>query len=230
MGVDQRLSEAIGPGASRIDKAGLELGGIDVGGDAVGGADDELDAGEDRFRDLSLILDLGAAERVLQDPLKAAPEVGVVAIARHVDQARHEPGERIAAQEQPDLLPLLEVQDLLSDPEQLVVVGLQQLVARIGLEDVGQRLAGVPRRRQVGALDHLRDLVAQQRNVARVAVVRGRGEQPEEAVLADDLAFGVEPLHPDVVEIDRAMHGRAGIRLGDHERPGLARLTAGLGR
>ena len=87
--------------------------------------------------------------------LEAAPELGVVALARHVDQARDEPGERIAAEEQPDLLPLLQVQDLLGDPEQLLLVGLEQLVARIGVEDVDQRLAGVAGRRQVRARDHL---------------------------------------------------------------------------
>ncbi len=85
-------------------------------------------------------------------------------------------------------------------------------------------------RRQVGALHHPRDLVPEQRDVARIAVVRGRGEQAEEAVLADHLALGVEPPDPDVVQIDRAVHGRARVRLGDHQRRRIARPAPDLRR
>ena len=117
------------------------------------------------------------------------------------------------------------MQDLLRDLEQLVFGHLEQLVARIGLEDVGQRLGRVPGTRQVGALHHPLDLVPEQRNVARVAVVGGRGEQAEEAVLADHLALGVEALDPDEIQIHRAVHRRAGVRLGDHQRRRIARAA-----
>ncbi len=228
--VDQGVVQPIGPGARRLDQARLELGGIEVSGDAVRRAHDELDAGEDRFRELGLVLHLGAAQRLPQDLLEAAPDLGVVALARHVDEARHEPGERVAPEEQADLLPLLQVQDLLRDLEQLLFRHLEQLVARIRLENVGQRLARVPGRRQVGALHHALDLVPEQRDVARIAVVRGRGEQAEEAVLADHLALGVEPLDPDEVQVHRAVHGRARVRLGDHQRRRIARPAPDLRR
>ncbi len=199
-------------------------------GNAVRGADDELDAGQDRFRDLGLELDLGAVQRLLQDVLKPAPDLGVVALARHVDEAGDEAREGVAAQEQAERLALVQVQDLLHDLEQLVVAGLQQLVARIGLEDVDQRLARVAGGRQAGALDQPRDLVPEQRDLARIAIVGGRGEQAEEAVLAQDLALGVEPADAEVVEIDRPVHGRAGVGLGDHQRHRGARLAAQLRR
>ena len=222
VGVDQRLVQAVGPRARGFGQARLELDGIDLRRDAGGRAHDEMDAGEDRFRDLRLELDLGAAERLLQDILEAAPDLGVVSLARHVDQARDEPGERIAAQEQPDLLPLLQMQDFLRDLEQLVLRHLEQLVARIGLEDVGERLGRVPGGRQVGARHHRGHLVPKQGNVARIAVVGRRGEQAEEAVLAHHPALGVETLDADEIQIDRAMHRRAGVRLGDHQRHRVA--------
>ena len=37
-------------------------------------------------------------------------------------------------------------------------------------------------------------------------------------MLADHLALLVEALDPDIVEIDGAMHGRAAVGLGDHQR------------
>ena len=229
-GVDQAVAQDVAPRARGLDQPRLDLAAIDVGRDAVGGADDELDAGQDRFRDLGLVLDLGAVQRLLQDVLEAPPEVGVVALARDVDQARDEPGEGVAAQEQADGLALVQVQDLLHGLEQLVVVGLEQFVPRVGLEDVGERLARVAGRRQLGALEHPRHLVAEQRDLARIAIVGGRGEQAEEAVLADHLALGVEAADPDVVEIDRPVHGRARVRLGDRERHRRARLLADLRR
>ena len=113
MGVDQRLVQAVGPRARGLGQARLELGGIDLGRDAVGRAHDELDAGEDRSETCawySTSVPPSACCRML---LEAAPELGVVALARHVDEAGDEAGEGVAAQEQPDLLPLLQMQDLL---------------------------------------------------------------------------------------------------------------------
>ena len=218
VGVDQGLGEHVVPGARRLDQARLDLGPVDILRDAFRGADDELDAGQDRFRDLGLELDLGAVQRLLQDVLKPAPDLGVVALARHVDEAGDEAREGVAAQEQAQRLALVQVQDLLHDLEQLVVAGLQQFVARIGLEDVDQRLARVAGGREAGALDQPRDLVPEQRDLAWIAIVGGRGEQAEEAVLAQDLAVGVEPADAQVVEIDRPVDGRAGVGLGDHQR------------
>ena len=83
---------------------------------------------------------------------------------------------------------------------------------------------------QVGARDHPLDLAAQQRDLARIAVVGGGREQAEEAVLAEHPALGVEPPHADVVEIDRAVHGRAAVGLGDHQRHRQARQAAHLRR
>src|SRR2546428_9783661 len=98
-------------------------------------------------------------------------------------------------------MPLLEMQDRPRGAEQILFGGLEQLVARIAIEYVHQRLAGVAAGRQAGALDDVGDLAAKQRNIRGIRAVGSRGEQPEKAVLAGDLALGVEPLDRDVVEI-----------------------------
>jgi hypothetical protein len=48
-------------------------------------------------------------------------------------------------------------------------------------------------------------------------VVRGVGEQPEEAVLADHLAHVVDPLDRDVVQVVGPVHSGPGIRLGQDQ-------------
>ena len=61
--------------------------------------------------------------------------VGGVVLARHVDQAREEAPEDVAAHEEAGLLPVAQAQDAHRGVEQLVLVDLEQLVARIVLQD-----------------------------------------------------------------------------------------------
>ncbi len=157
-----------------------------------------------------------------QDVLDAQPELGVVAVARQVDEAGDEALERIAAGEEGDALALLQMQDAEGDVVELVLGDLEQLVARVGLEDVGEGLAVVAGRREAGARQAVGDLLAEQRNLARILAVGAGGEQADEELLADDVAGGVELLHADGVHVHGPMHGRAAVGLGDHEHPRLA--------
>ena len=54
-------------------------------------------------------------------------------------------------------------------------------------------------------------------------MVGGRRVEADEAALAHDVARGVEFLDADVVEVARAMDGRAGIRFREDEGLGFAR-------
>ena len=76
----------------------------------------------------------------------------------------------------------------MADPEQLVHGDLEQLVARVGLEDLDERLLVVAAGRERGALEHRVDLAAQDRDLARAGVVGGVGVEAEEAPLADHAA------------------------------------------
>ena len=152
--------------------------------------------------------------RIAGDPL---PDGGVVAVAGQVDEAGEEAAVDVAAHEQLQLAALAGVHHLGGDRHEVVDRGLEQLVARIGLQHVHQRLAGVAHRVQADDVDHLCGLLAQHRDPAYGLGVGGRGEQAEEAALADDLAVVVELLHADVVEEDRAVHGRLRVGLGQHQ-------------
>src|SRR4029077_16049499 len=100
------------------------------------------------------------------------------ALTRHVDEARGEALERIAANEQRDALPFLEVENTNDRIEQLVFIGLKQFVARESVQDMRQRLAVMARRCKAGAFYDPTNLATQQWDRARAAAVRQRGEMP----------------------------------------------------
>src|SRR3546814_7313582 len=82
----------------------------------------------------------------------------VVAVARHKDHAGHEALEGVAAHEEGGAVTLLQVQHADRDLVQVLDRDLEQLVARIVLEDVQQGLAVVAARREAGKLHHGIDL------------------------------------------------------------------------
>ena len=95
------------------------------------------------------------------------------------------------------------------DLEQLVEGGLKELVARMVLEDLDQRLLVVAAVREGGALQDPVDLPPQQRNLIRPRLVRLVGVEAEEAPLADHLSACVEALHPHVIEVGGSVNGGA---------------------
>ena len=229
-GVHQRVLELVGPVARRLHQPRLDLSHRIVRRPAGLGLDDEVDARQHALGELRGEGGAGAVQRRLQDRLHAPPQFRVVAVARHEDQAGGEAVERVPAHEQRQPLPLLQVQDAERGVVQLLDSGLEQLVARVGLQDVEQRLAVVAPRVEAGALDHRGDLAADEGDVARAAVVGGGGEQPDDQPLADDPPLGVEALQQHHVHVHRPVHGGTRVGLGDHQRAGRAQELAHVGR
>ena len=154
-------------------------------------------------------IDARAVERLAQDGLDLEPDARVKALLGHEDQTCHEALERVGAYEQPDLLAFLQFDDAHGRREEIVGLGLQQLVLGTGVEHVEQHLAGVARGRQARAPHDGIDLVAHERDRARPRHVCLRGIQPQDAPLAHDLAGRVEAAYADVVQVGGPMHGRA---------------------
>ncbi len=230
-GVLERVAQPVGPGMRGLGELALEILGVEIGRDALGRADREENPGQHRFGELDLILALARADRRHEDRLQPLAQGGVVAVARDVDEAGEEAAEGIGPDEEPDPLALLQMEDLAADAVEQLGVGLEELVARIGLEDVDERLAVVAGGRVAGPRDDRLDLAAEQRDLARAAVVGGRGEEAEEAMLARDAAVRRVALDADHVEIGSAMHGAARRALGDQQRcQGIARALADRGR
>ena len=172
----------------------------------------------------------GAVEGLRQDRLPLPPQLSRVILARRVDETGEETLEGVAAHEKPQPLPLLEMQDRPRRAQQVLFGGLEQLVARIAVEYVHQRLPGMAAGRQARALDDVGDLATKQRNIRGIRAVGGRGEQPEKAVLAGDLTLAVETLDRDIVEVTGTVHRGARSGLGHDQQLGPARVRADLRR
>ncbi len=186
------------------------------------GAHDHVHAGMNRAGDLHLRLDGRAAEPIEHDLLDALPHLGVVAVARHVDEAGIKAVERIAAHQNAHRAPLIQVDDSAHDADQVLHIGLEQLVARIGFQHIQHGLAVVAVRVETEVLDDPLDFAAQDRNVARTAIVRTRSPQSQKPMLARHAAAAVEGLDADVVEILGAVHRCDRVGFRDVQQSALA--------
>ncbi len=227
--LDQRGAEVVVPRPGRLDEPRLELGEVDVLRRAVGTVDDVVHAREHRLGELEEPVDVRAAERVGEDPGDALTVLGVEPIPRDADEALDEAIEPIPTHEQAQPLALAEGEDPDRDVEQIVALNLEHGVPRVGLEDLDERLVVMAVRREPGALEHVVDLAAHDRNLARARFVRNARVQAEESALTDDRAVRVELLDADVIEVRGAVHRGPRVRLRDHERVRRAGELDGAG-
>ena len=224
-GLQQGVAKIVGPGAAHRLQAALQVLDVVARRALRVDVDDEPDPGQDRFREKHRELGVGAAERLLQDPLDHQPAGGGVPVPRHEHDAGVEPPETVRVHEQPDPLPLLQVEDPHRGLEQLAGRDLEEQLAREGVDDVLQGLGGVARARVAGAAEHRGGLAPQQGDVARHAVVGGGGVEAEEPAHLADIAIGVELTDADVVEMARPVHGGADVRAGEHQQLRLLRVA-----
>src|SRR5690242_19214059 len=115
-------------------------------------------------------VEIGAlsVERAHQQPLPLLSHPRRVMLPRRVNHARDEALERVAAHEQAEALTVGEVKDARGDTQQLVFGDLEQLVARIAVENADQLLFGVAAVRKTCPLDDIGGLSTQQGYVGGV--------------------------------------------------------------
>ena len=158
---EQGVLQAVFPTPRDVDQALFDLAHVEGRNDRVLGAHDDQQARQCGLRKMHLELRGAALEGLHQLCLDALALLGVVVLARDVDEAGDEAREGVGADEQANALTLSEAQDAGGGGEQLVDRALEKLVARVLLEDRAQRLAGVALGHQPGALDHALDLATQ---------------------------------------------------------------------
>ena len=153
---------------------------------------------------------------------KPVAQVRIEALARREHQAGDEPADRIAAREQRHAAAFLQLQDA----ERMVVerglVDLEQLVARIGIEDGQQRLAVMTVGVEARPAQHAVDPAAQQRHVLDARVIGGRGEQPDQAAFTGHAALDVVGLDDRAIHRATAVDQAGTIRLDDQDVVGPA--------
>ena len=230
VGGGERLVQAVDPAAhDRFDRA-VERGVIGIRRFALGAADDEVHAHQRAFRKERIEGTHLAIERRCEIIADQRPDPAVVALARNVNEDRDKAVEAVAPRQHAHARTLAELKDGKRELIEQVFVDLEQFVARIGLQHIDQRLAGMARRLEAGTADDVVGLAPQIGNGAHRPRIGSRGEQPADAVFADQLAVPVETLDADIIHVDAAMHRRAQGRLGDDKEPRLLHERANFRR
>ena len=214
----QAVGEVLLPGPGRRDQALLDGGQVHVGsGAARGEPDDEVQPGQHRLRHPGRVPHRRAPEGLHQHVLNDQADRGGVAVAGQVDQARHVAPEGVVADEEPGAAPLLQLQHPQADPGERLHVGGEQLVARVGLQDAQQVLAGVAAGAEAAGREHRGHLAVDHGHRGDALGVRRGAEQAEEAPLPHHLTGPVVDLDAHVVQVGGAVHGGAAVGLGEHE-------------
>ena len=157
-----------------------------------------------------------------EDRCEALAQCCIKALARGEDQVGGEAADDVAAREQRNAAALLQLQDAQHLVVERVLVDLEQLVARVGIEDRRQRLAVVAMGIDAGAAQHARHPASQQRHIGHHRVIGGGGEQAGEAPLAGDAAVGVVGFHDHAIHRPAAMDQRWPVGLHDQYVVGAA--------
>ena len=110
--------------------------------------------------------------------------------------------------------------------EQVGLVTLEQLGARVGLEDVLQSAGVVRSGSQPRLIHHLGDGAAQERDRARALRERLAGEQAGDDLEPEHFAVVVEAVHQHRLHVGRAVDGRAHRRLRDSHQLGAEQVVA----
>jgi hypothetical protein len=196
----------------------LQLCNVHLRGRPVVAADDELHPYQRPIREKGIECRDAAPVSLGEQHADALAHGGSIAVARHVDEHRHETIEAVDASQHPHARPRLEVQDGFAPFPELLRLDLEQLVARKSLEHVHQRLSGVTGHRIRRSLLDRFHLAAHERDLARRPDVSLGGEEAHHADLAVERAVAAIGLDTDIVHVHTAMHPAHDARLGDDER------------
>jgi hypothetical protein len=190
--------------------------------------DDEMHAGEPALGEGGIVGGDMAVEDFGEVVADAFAHLAVVAVAGHEDEHGDEAVELVGARQGAHPGALAQRQHRLCVLAQKRHADLEELVARVALEHVDERLAGVIRRVQTRFRDHRLGLRPEIGDLHHRAGVGAGGEQAHHAQLALQIALPVEGLDADIVEIDAAVNDRLGICLGDDQRVGSMQEGADL--
>ena len=128
--LDERVVQVVGPGSRGLRESRLDLGHVVVLAGAGLAVDHDVQAREHGLGDAGAEVEARAAEGVAEDVLDPPADLRVVALEWEEHEAGDEAAEHVAPHEEADAPPLSEVQDRERGLVQVVLVDLEELVAR----------------------------------------------------------------------------------------------------
>ena len=225
VGTHQQVPETLVPGAGERDDLVFDLGGVRL---RMAGREADLEVHARHRAGVEVRLE-GAQFALVglgEHGAHALAQGGVIGFARDEDERGDEPVELVAAQE--DFRPGTadQVERAHHHRAKQGRAGLEEFVARPGLDQVGERLFRVSARGGAGGGHDLLHAAAHEGNRARGLVIGFGGEQAEEADLAIHAALRVVLLDADIVARHAAVHAARQGRLGDDQRRRMAEKIA----
>ena len=224
------LAQPVIPGAGERPDMIFQDAGIDLGCLAAGTADDEMHPRQAAFREGRVVSREPSVEGLDEELADLDADAGIVTIPRHEHQHRDEAVELVDAVKNAHSRPLAEREDRFGVLAQYRHADLEQFVARIGFQHVDQRLARMIAGIEARLRDHRFGLGPKVRDLHHRTGVGRRREQAHDPEFAGQLAFLVEGLDADIIEVDPPVDDRFRVRLGDDQRVGTVQESPDLGR
>src|SRR5690606_6462093 len=226
----KRIVEIIGPASRGGNKPPFQLGLVDDGLVLRFQGNNVMNPREQIIADQRVMRGQATVMRVGQHRAELLTDIGIELLPRDIDDGGNESLKPVTAEKRPDARAFLQRQNLAGIDKEIIDRDLEQLIARIILQDMGECLLIVAVLWKARPLQRLADLAAEIGNVARDAVVGGRGKEAGEAALPDHLSFFVEFLDADIVKMNSAVNGRADIRFRHDDKLAPAQEVLDLGR
>ena len=187
-----------------------------------------MQSGIGRVRHMHRVIHGDSVEAGAQFILDAHAHVGVVAIAREVDEHGCVPSIVVGAHEDLHLPSLIKMDDRGRELDELIGVHREELIAREGLDQLAQITSSMRIRRDFHRVEHPQIPRPQHRNGGDALGIRGSCVQAKESTLADHCARRVKELDAHVVEVAGAMHGHPAQQRG--ALAGVINRPAGIAR
>ena len=228
-GLDQEAGVIVLPGTAGLNHLFFQAGDIDLLMILRIDAQNQLHPRQYRFGEVGPELAIAGLQALHQDLLDLHPDFRRVDIPRHIHQAVAEAAVGVLAQEQAQLVALLNLHNRNGGAEQLIHGGLEQIVARQHLQHLLQFLAQMRLGIEARARADFGYLAADIGNPADAFGIHTRGVQAHKAALLDHLALAVEFADRDKVRIGRTVHTARLGGLGERQQARFAQVIQGLG-
>ena len=167
-------------------------------------ANDQVDARQRTLAEGGIVGRGAAAIGVGQQTVRAGAEFRIVAVTRRIKQRRNIAVEAVATDEQARSWPQQQAENARGDAFEIGFGNLEEFVSRIGFEHQVELFLREARALRCGRF-HILDLAADQRHFVGGADIGLRGEQADEAGLANDVPACVIAFDADIVGMAAAM-------------------------
>ena len=211
------------PGSGKTGDLALEFSGIGLGVIKGIETNDVVHPGEGTVAELRVKGREAATEGFPDQLAGLFTDLRVVPVARNEKQGRHETVELVTPDEELRAGTVMQVENAETDLQQIILVSLEQLVAREILDRVAQLLRRVGAGRLARPLEDTANLAPDQRHGAGALVIGLSGEQADKARLADHGTVLPIPFDSDIIHVDAAMDTRLHIGLGHDDRAGFTK-------